>query len=110
MLGTTEGKRRREQQRIRWLDSMTNSMDMNLRKLRETQRTKEPVCSLGQTQWNLLYNFFYVTLKRMLINTRTTRHKITFKDAQNHLSKGKDTYTSLETEYVKIKTSMELIC
>ena len=43
MLGTTEGKRRREQQRIRWLDSITNSIDMNLRKLRKTQRTKEPV-------------------------------------------------------------------
>ena len=30
MLGKTEGKRRREQQRMNWLDSITNSMDMNL--------------------------------------------------------------------------------
>ena len=33
MLGKTEGKRRRGQQRMRWLDSFTNSVDMNLRKL-----------------------------------------------------------------------------
>ena len=33
MLGTIEGKRRREQQRMRWLDSIIDSMDMNLSKL-----------------------------------------------------------------------------
>jgi len=35
MLGKIEGKRRRGQQRMRWLDSITDSTDMNLSKLQE---------------------------------------------------------------------------
>ena len=41
MLGKIEGRRRRGWQRVRWLDSITDSMDMSLSKLREMVKERD---------------------------------------------------------------------
>ena len=54
MLGKIEGKRRRRQQRMRWLDGITDSMEMNLNKLQEIVEDRgawwATVCGVEKSQ------------------------------------------------------------
>ena len=68
MLGKTEGRRRRGQQRMRWLDGSMNSMNMNLSKLKKMVRDGEPGVLQSMRSQRAGHN---------LVTEQQQRHKVT---------------------------------
>ena len=72
MLRKTEGKRRRDQERRKWLDSIMDSMDINLRKLRETVKDRKP--GMLQSMGSQRVRQDLVTEQETFKNTNTYTH------------------------------------
>ena len=74
MLGEIEGRRRRGRQRLRWLDAITDSMDMSLSKLQDIVKDRETWCaavhgvSKRQTwlsEWTTIANVYIITRENL---------------------------------------------
>ena len=95
MLGKIEGRRRNEQERMRWLDGTTYSMDMSLSKLQVIVRDREVLvccCSWGFKESDMterLNNMCY-------LNAKSLHFCLTFCDPMDHSSPGSSVHRILQ--------------
>ena len=90
MMGNIKGRRRRDWQRLKWLDNITNSMDLNQRKLQEIIKGREAWSAAVPWGWRVRHDLAATEQTAMIYNRSLYRNLLlpsqvcTYSNYQNH--------------------------